>query len=78
MSSIVDNGDGTFTLFFVGTPGAQYFVVAASDALAPMTSWLPLWNSTNTVTDASGLWSYTVTNNAAQQFYRSAAMNPGQ
>jgi autotransporter-associated beta strand protein len=73
---IVDNSDGTFTLTFVGTPQAQYYVVAYSDLTAPMSSWVPLAGSTNTVTNTSGLWFYTVTNTATQQFYRSAAV-PG-
>ena len=74
---IVDNLDGTFTLTFVGTPQTQYYVVAYSDLTAPMSSWVPLAGSTNTVTNTSGLWSYTVTNTDAQQFYRSAEVVPG-
>ena len=76
VSSIVNNGDGTFTLSFIGTPQAQYYVVASPDAAAPMSNWAPLVGRTNTVTDPNGLWSFTVTNTAAQQFYRSAAVNP--
>ncbi len=76
LSSIVNNGDGTITLSFVGTPQAQYYVVASPDATAAMSSWAPLVGSTNTVTDPNGLWSFTVTNTATQQFYRSAAVNP--
>ena len=74
---IVNNLDGTFTLTFVGTPQTQYYVVAYSDLTAPMGSWMPLAGSTNTVTNTDGLWSYTVTNTDAQQFYRSAVVNPG-
>jgi len=74
--SVVDNADGTFTLTFAGTPQAQYYVVAHSDLAAPMSSWAPLAGSTNTVTNTSGLWSHTVTNTGAQQFYRSAAVVP--
>jgi hypothetical protein len=74
--SIVDNSDGTFTLTFVGTPQAQYYVVAGSDLTTPTSSWVPLPGSTNTVTNTDGLWSYTVTNTDPQQFYRSAAVVP--
>ena len=76
VASIVNNGDGTFTLNLVGTPQAEYYVVGSPDATLPMSSWAPLVGSTNTVTDPNGLWSFTVTNTAAQQFYRSAAVNP--
>ncbi len=73
---IADNRDGTFTLTFIGTPQAQYYVVANSAAVAPMSNWLPLAGSTNTVTNPSGLWQFTVTNTAAQQYYRSTAVVP--
>ncbi len=50
---IQDNGDGTVTLTFTGTPGAQY-VVQASDNLA-----IPAWAniSTNTA-GADGHWTF--------------------
>jgi autotransporter-associated beta strand protein len=76
VASFVNNGDGTFTLNFIGTPQAQYCVVAYSDLAVPMSSWVPLAGSTNTVTNTSGLWSFTVTNTTAQQFYRSAVVAP--
>lgn len=74
---IVDNSDGTFMLNFVGTPQAQYYVVSYSDLAATTNSWVPLAGSTNTITNTSGLWSYTVMNTTVQQFYRSAAVVPG-
>jgi hypothetical protein len=74
---IVDNSDGTFMLNFVGTPQAQYYVVSYSDLAATTNSWVPLAGSTNTVTNTTGLWSYTVMNTTVQQFYRSAAVVPG-
>jgi hypothetical protein len=74
--SIGDNLDGTFTLTFMGTPQAEYFVLGSADVAAPMTAWLPLPGSTNTVTNLSGLWQFTVTNTAPQQFYRGAAVVP--
>jgi hypothetical protein len=74
--SLSDNLDGTLTLTFAGTPQAQYYVLASPDPAAPMTSWSPVAGSTNTVTNASGLWQFTVTNTAPQQFYRSTAVVP--
>jgi hypothetical protein len=74
--SILNNLDGTFTLTFMGTPQASYYVVASADVAAPMNSWLPLAGSTNTITNLSGLWQFTVTNTAPQQFYRGTAVYP--
>lgn len=73
---VSDNHNGTLTLTFAGTPQAQYYVLASQNISAPMTSWVPVAGSTNTVTNLSGLWQYTVTNTAAQQFYRSTALTP--
>ena len=74
--SVVDNADGTLTLTFVGTPQAEYYVLASPDAVAPMTSWSPVIGSTNAVTNVSGLWQVTVTNTTTQQFYRGTAVVP--
>jgi hypothetical protein len=76
--SIADNPDGTFTITFVGTPQTQYYVVTSLDPLALMSSWDVLPNSTNTAPPPDGVWSVTVTNDAAQRFYRSAAITPAQ
>ena len=76
VSSIVDNTDGTFTLNFVGTPQAQYYVVTSTEPAALMSAWGVLPNSTNTAPSPSGVWSVMVTNDAAQRFYRPAAVNP--
>jgi trimeric autotransporter adhesin len=73
---IADNLDGTFTLSFVGTPQAEYYVLTSADAAAPMGSWLPLSGSTNTVADPGGAWQIIVTNATPQRFYRSAASLP--
>jgi fibronectin-binding autotransporter adhesin len=70
---ITDNLNGTFTLSFAGTPQAEYYVLRSLNVAAPMTSWLPVAGSTNTVTNLSGLWQFTVTNTSPQTFYRSAA-----
>jgi autotransporter-associated beta strand protein len=72
------NQDGTFTLTFIGTPQAQYYLVASPDASASMTNWVPLAGSTNTVTDSTGLWQLILTNTISQQYYRSAAVVPCQ
>jgi hypothetical protein len=74
--SLADNLDGTSTLTFVGTPQAEYYLLASPDVAAPMTSWAPVAGSTNTVTDVNGLWQFTLTNTAPQQFYRSTAVVP--
>ncbi len=74
--SVADNLDGTLTLTFMGTPQAEYYVLASPDAVAPMANWAPVAGSTNTVTNVSGLWQFTVTNTAPQQFYRSTASVP--
>ncbi len=65
---IQDNGDGTVTVTFAGTPGSEY-IVQATIILSP-----PSWEnvSTNTVAD-NGQWTYT--NSSAdqpQRFYRAA------
>ena len=73
---IADNLDGTFTITFVGTPQAQYYVVASADVAASMSGWAPLAGSTNTVTNTSGQWQITVTNTAPQQYYRSTTVVP--
>jgi hypothetical protein len=74
--SIADHLDGTFTLTFLGTPQADYFVLASPDVAAPMTNWAPVVGSTNTVTNISGVWQFTVTNTTPQQFYRGTAVAP--
>lgn len=74
--SLADNLDGTSTLTFVGTPQAEYYLLASPDVAAPMTSWAPVAGSTNTVTNVSGLWQFTLTNTPPQQFYRSTAVVP--
>ena len=74
--SLADNLDGTCTLTFVGTPQAEYYVLASPDVATPMTRWVPAAGSTNMVTNTSGLWQFTITNTAPQQFYRSTAVVP--
>jgi hypothetical protein len=73
--SVADNLDGTLTLTFVGTPQAEYYVSASPDVAAPM-SWAPMVGSTNTVTNVTGLWQFTVTNMTPHQFYRGTAVVP--
>jgi hypothetical protein len=74
---IAENRDGTFTLTFAGTPRAAYYLVATPDLAAPG-SWSAVAGSVNTVTNSSGLWSFTVTNTGPRQFYRSVAVQPCQ
>jgi hypothetical protein len=74
--SLVDNLDGTSTLTFMGTPQAEYYLLASPDVAAPMTNWVPVAGSTNTVTNVNGLWQFTLTNTPPQQFYRSTAVVP--
>jgi hypothetical protein len=71
---LTNNLDGTLTLSLQGTPQAQYYLLATADLATP--GWAALAGSTNTVTNVSGLWFYTVTNANSQQFYRSAAVAP--
>ena len=73
---MADNLDGTFTLTFLGTPQTDYYVLTSPDPAEPMINWSPVVGSTNTVTNLSGLWQFTVTNTALQQFYRGAAIVP--
>jgi hypothetical protein len=73
---ILHNLDGTLTLNFLGTPQAQYYVVASTNVSAAVATWAALAGSTNTVTNLSGFWSYTTPNNLPRQFFRSAAVVP--
>jgi autotransporter-associated beta strand protein len=75
--SVTANGGNSFTLNLIGTPQAQYYILAQTNVAQPMTNWLVVTGSTNTVTNVSGLWSITVTNHAPA-FYRSRAMNSCQ
>ena len=65
---IQDNGDGTVTATFAGSPGAEYVVQAAGDLGAP--SWQNV--STNTAA-ANAQWTFTDSTTAQPiRFYRSA------
>ncbi len=75
VAGITRNVDGTLTLTFLGTPGAQYCVVWQTNAAEPVANWDVLVDSTNTVTDSGGLWSITVTNEGESRFYRSKALS---
>jgi hypothetical protein len=61
-------GDGSVTLNFMGMPGSNYWVEAATN-LTPPVNWIPL--STN-VAGTNGLWQFTDTQatNILQRFYR--------
>jgi autotransporter-associated beta strand protein len=71
--SIESNGDGTYTLNFVGAPNTAYYILSTSDVTQPLSSWTPVPNSTNT-SGNDGSWSFMVSN-AAPAFYR-ATVNP--
>ena len=71
--SITANGDGTYTLSLLGTPGASYYIISSSDVGQP--TWSPVAGSTNTAPGPSGEWS-AVVSNAAPAYYRSVAINP--
>ena len=74
--SVSNNLNGTITLTFQGSPQAQYYVVGSTNAAALMSNWLPVADSTTTVTNLSGRWQVTVTNTAPQKFYRAVAALP--
>ena len=75
IASIVNNNDGTFTLSLIGTPGAQYYVVAGTDVTTLTSTWTPVVGSTNTAAVPTGAWSVVVSN-APPVFFRSIAVNP--
>ncbi len=77
--SIVRNATNTFTLTFLGTTNAQYYVSETTNLTATMPNWAVLADSTNTATN--GLWYYTVTNagvpaDTLNRFFRAGAVNP--
>ena len=67
---ITNNHDGTLTVRFIGTPQAQYYVVASPQVNSAMTSWTALPYSTNTVTNSTGLWQLVITNAPSQRLSR--------
>jgi len=75
IAQIINDGDGTFTVSFGGTPGAKYYVQTTTHITPPI-SWQTLAGSTNLVTNPNGKWTYTVTNTDTQRFYRSALVSP--
>jgi hypothetical protein len=75
VQSISNNHNGTFTLNFVGTPGAKYYVVASGSINAHMADWIPVLGSTNTASSQDGTWSCVVSD-PAPTYYRPVAVNP--
>lgn len=55
--------------------GVTYYVQTTTNLLPPVI-WDAMVGSTTTVTNASGLWSYTGTNSSRLQFFRSAVTAP--
>jgi hypothetical protein len=69
-NGIQDNGDGTVTVSFSGTPGTQYYVQANSDLGSA--GWSNV--STNTA-GAGGNWTFTdSTAGQAARFYRASSV----
>ncbi len=66
ITALVNNGNGTFTIYFAGTSNVQYIVEVSSNLF----DWVSV--STNTA-GAGGLWSFTdqATAGAPVRFYRS-------
>jgi len=73
---IVENPNGSLTLSFLGTPQAQYYVLAHTNLADAPSSWSVLTDSTNTVTNVLGVWSYTTTNGMPRRFYRGVSVLP--
>jgi hypothetical protein len=69
---IVSMGGDAYTLNFLGTYQAQYYVVAQTNLTQPMANWIPVSGSTNTVSNVGGAWSVIVSN-PAPAFYRARA-----
>ena len=75
IQSIAKNANGTYTIHLLGTPGAQYYVVASGNINAHMSTWTPVLGGTNTASSPSGMWSIVVSN-SVPAYYRSIAVNP--
>ncbi len=73
VAGITAQGGGVFSLQFVGQMGAQYYVQTATN-LSASVAWEALAGSTNTVTNLTGLWPFSVTSTEPQRFYRSVAL----
>jgi hypothetical protein len=68
--AITNNGNGTVTITFQGTPGAEYVVQASASINSG--SWQ---NVSTNVAGSNGFWTYTeATAGHAMRFYRSAQM----
>lgn len=69
ITNIIQNADGSVTLFFLGGPNSTN-VIQAATSLTPPVVWQNI--STN-VADANGAWQFTNTNTGGTKFYRSYA-----
>lgn len=74
--SIADMGGGNFQFTLQGTPAAAYYLVSSGDVMAAMVTWATVTGSATNAPHPSGQWKFTV-NNAAPQYYRLKAVNPG-
>jgi hypothetical protein len=70
-----DEGEGRFTLRFIGTVGSEY-VVQTTTNLSPPIVWDALAGSQHTVTNLDGTWAQTISNDVPRRFYRSAEVLP--
>jgi len=73
ITGVANNGDGTFTINFVGVAGGQYYVQTTTNLASPV-NWEVLAGSTNSVVNPDGTWTCTITNDNSQRFYRSVAI----
>jgi hypothetical protein len=78
VAGITNTAPNVFQLSFQGTLGAYYSVVTTTNVALPLTSWIPVPNSTTLVTDAvAGMWGIMVTNtNSSTQQYFNAVVVP--
>jgi len=69
ITNIMQNGNGTVTLYFLGAKSSTNVVQAATGLVTPI-----LWQNISTnVADADGAWQFTDSNNSSNRFYRSYA-----
>jgi autotransporter-associated beta strand protein len=60
--SVTPNANNTYTLNLIGSQGATYYLLSSASPATSLSIWQPVYNSTNTVGAANGLWSFTPTN----------------
>lgn len=73
LANITQGVGNSFTLSFVGTPQALFYVLSGTNASQALSTWKAVPGSTNRAAVGTGLWSATVTN-PAPAFYRAKAI----